>query len=123
VLISADDNPHPRLLRVPVDQQVTVIRAQPAHEAKFVRASRVAKSSGARIAVLDLTHPESEIEPRDKAHYATLCVPHHAIRFHVSVSTANAQVSHPEVWCTDCAQSVRDRDHYRVYGPPSQATA
>lgn len=122
-LLAATPKASPRLVRVPVDQPVTVIRAPSEPDAKFVRATRVAKSSGARIAVLDLSHPESEIEPLNDAHYATLCISHHSLRFHTSATTADAQGSHPEGWCDGCAESSTTRDRHRVYGEPPPDTS
>lgn len=105
-----------RLVRVPTDRDMEVARPAPAPDAKFVRRSRQAKSSGAQVLVLDLAHPESEIEPVGDHRYATLCVSHSSIRFHRGVSTAEAVSHHPEEWCTSCTEVTVTRARQRVYG-------
>lgn len=106
----------PRLLRIPVDQPVTVHRPRSAEGDRFVRSARVARSSGARILVLNLTHPDSDVTPLEGNRYATLCVSHHALRFHQRASTAEALASHPEEWCPGCRDTTATRAQDRVYG-------
>jgi hypothetical protein len=113
VLVATDRNT--RLIRVPAEQRVAVTRNTHTATA-FVRQTRIAKSSGARILALDLKHPESEIEPRGKEQYATLCTVHHSLEFHTSISTAEARCSHPETWCAPCAADATSRAAERVYG-------
>lgn len=115
LVVTSPDEATPRLVRVPIDQPIEVVRHQiPAN--KFVRLSRTAKSSGARILVLDLAHPDSEVEPVGDQQFATLCTPHHSLRFYSSVSTAEAMCSHPEEWCTPCLRASREQAQHRVYG-------
>lgn len=115
VLLKAQEGQPLRVLRIPVEQPVVVDRPGPGPR-KAVRKSKVARSSGAQIVVLDLMHPDSEIAPIDGNRYATLCTTHHAIGFHQSVSTAEAISSHPEEWCPECAAATRQRAQGRLGG-------
>lgn len=104
-----------RVVRVPVDQTIKVIRPGVAPNAKFVRQAKTVKSSGAKVLVLDLAHPDSEIAPVGDQRYATLCTAHHSIRFHMGSSTAEAIASHPEEWCPPCLNATRARAHSRIH--------
>lgn len=116
VVVSSDAMTTTQLVRIPIDQPVLVRRPQANDHSTFVRKTRTVRSSGAKILVLDLTHPDSEIEPLGEHRYATLCVPHHSLQFHTAVSTADAISSHPEEWCQPCARVTRERAQQRVYG-------
>lgn len=113
-----------QLVRLPVGLRVQVQRPVADPEHGFVRGTKVARSSGARIAVLDLHHPDSEIPAAAGESFATLCTTHHTLKTHAGISTAHAQSSHPEQWCTPCADATKQRAHERVYGTaPSDAGA
>lgn len=120
---SAQDEAPTRLVRMPVGLRVSVHR--PASDGKFVRATKTARSSGARIAILDLCHPDAEVAPASAERFATLCTVHHIIKAQPGVSTAEAQASHPEQWCAGCAEAATTLAHSRVYGDSTnrQATA
>lgn len=123
VLINVDDGKRARLVRLPVGLRVDVVRTPSTQQGSFVRSTKVARSSGARIAVLDLLHPDSEIPAGHGETYATLCTIHHSLKTHPGISTAQAQASHPEQWCDECATAARDMARQRVWGtaPPGQA--
>ena len=123
VLIAASPDATPRLARLPVGLRVSIIRPQADTETAFVRSSKVARSSGARIAVLDLTHPDAEIPAQIGEAFATLCTTHHSVKTHAGISTAQAQASHPEQWCEPCAEATRQRAHDRVYGTTTETGA
>lgn len=103
-----------RMMRVPVDQGFEVIRDGAAQA--FVRRARVAQSSGARILVLDLAHPDSDIVASAGEKYATVCTVHHTLNFHAGISTAEAQSTHPEEWCPPCAATATGLALDRVHG-------
>lgn len=113
----------PTLARMPVGLCVDVIRSR-GDQTPFVRSAKVAKSSGARIAVLDLSHPDAEIAAEAGEKFATLCTVHHALKTHAGISTAQAQATHPEQWCDGCAKAAMDIARQRVWGaaPVSDAT-
>lgn len=108
-----------RVVRLPVGLRVEVRRPAAEDGTSFVRSTKVAQSSGARIALLDLTHPDSEIPAAAGEGFATLCTAHHAVKTHAGISTAQAQATHPEQWCEACADATRQRAHDRVYGTTS----
>lgn len=81
-----------------------------------IESTRVAKSSGTRVQVLDLTDQESTIISPNRESYATRCVAHSTLAFYTGISTARARASHPEVWCHDCHHAVASRANERVYG-------
>lgn len=122
VIVSTTPHTATHLLRIPVDQPVRIQR--PRNDAQaFIRKKRTAKSSGSQILILDLAHPDSDIEAHDGERFATLCVPHQVLQFHTHVSTADAISSHPEEWCAACAQSVQDRARQRIYGDSERKRA
>lgn len=125
VVTSPSNDGQVQLVRLPVGLRVQVRRPAADSENGFVRGTKVARSSGARIAVLDLHHPDSEIPAGAGESFATLCTTHHTIKAHAGISTAQAQASHPEQWCTPCADATTQRAHERVYGttPASGASA
>lgn len=115
VISEAEDGTGPyRLVRMPVGLRIEALR--PVDATGFVRSTKTAKSSGARIVVLDLASPDAEIAPGDGERFATLCTVHHTLKPHSGVSTAEAQASHPEQWCTGCADGLRTMAQARVYG-------
>lgn len=114
-IVAKPDDYSSRVVRVPVNQHVTVLRPGVAPNAKFVRQAKTVKSSGAKILVLDLLHPDSEIAPVGDQRYATLCTAHHSIRFHMGSSTAEAIASHPEEWCPPCLSVTKTRAYDRVH--------
>lgn len=105
----------PTLVRLPVGLPVEVIRDNTA-ATPFVRATKVAKSSGARIALLDLLHPDSEVPAEPGEKFATLCTVHHTLKTHAGISTAQAQATHPEQWCAGCLAATQDLARQRVWG-------
>ena len=110
-----------RLVRFPVDLCVEVEYPTAAPTGDFVRLVRVAKSSGAKIVVLDLLHPDSEVAVHGKEQFATLCTVHHTFKAHPGISTAEAQASHPEQWCQSCTVAAASVAHERVYGHRDEA--
>lgn len=112
-----------RVVRMPVGLRVEARRPVADTGTSFVRATKVAQSSGARIALLDLSHPDSEIPAATGEWFATLCTAHHTIKTHAGISTAQAQATHPEQWCGACTEATRQRAHERVYGTPADGTA
>lgn len=103
-----------RFMRWPAHQHLTIERfARPSNTA-FIRATKTAQSSGSRILILDLDHPDSEIAITDTSRFAVLCTSHHTIAFHAGVSDASAQASHPEEWCQACREATADRARSKV---------
>lgn len=115
-----EDGTH-HLAVLPVDQPVRV--ARPYATRTPIRSSRVARSSGASIEVLDLAAPGSNVPAVGKEQWATLCTHHQVLAFYTSVSTAEARASHPEEWCSNCSQATRERAYGRLRATPATRRA
>ncbi len=76
---------------------------------QYVRQERTARSTGSRIAVLDMSAPGSEYDVelyRDGNvlnRWATVCDTHGFICTHPTLALAEAHAAAPEGWCDDCA--------------------
>ncbi len=76
-----------------------------------VRQSRVCKSTGTTVSLVDSHAPESTVERDDGGRWATLCEDHGSIVYHQRLSDAREWASDPSTWCNDsdagpCCRSI-----------------